>query len=100
MTSPPRGFSILITSAPMSASRWVANGPAAACSKARILMPVSADSAIFRLGEGVVVRRECLLPHHHAAAVVDHYGAILLDATGADLDDAPPRARFRLSRLQ
>src|SRR5918996_3253058 len=42
MTSPTPGRSTLITSAPMSASRQVANGPESTCSKARILTPSSA----------------------------------------------------------
>src|SRR5918994_5618126 len=39
MTSPTPGRSILMTSAPMSASRQVANGPERTCSKARIFTP-------------------------------------------------------------
>src|SRR5919106_4575737 len=42
ITSPTPGRSTLITSAPMSASRQVANGPDSTCSKARILTPSSA----------------------------------------------------------
>src|SRR4026208_1611759 len=42
MTSPTPGRSTLMTSAPMSASRQVANGPERTCSKARTLTPSSA----------------------------------------------------------
>src|SRR5471030_3295477 len=100
MTSPPRGFSILMTSAPMSANRCVANGPAAACSNARTLMPLSADSAIFGLGERVIVGSKLLLPDHDAAAVVDHDRAILFDHARPKLHDPPLRSGFRLTLLE
>src|SRR5512135_220225 len=42
ITSPTPGRSTLITSAPMSASKQVANGPERTCSKAKILTPSNA----------------------------------------------------------
>src|SRR5438093_13181582 len=106
MTSPLPGRSILMTSAPMSASRWVAKGPAAACSKASTRTPLSAGSAtgrffgrLLRLRKMVPPRRVRPLPYHHAARVLHDDGAILLDAAAAKLHDAPLRPRLRFSLL-
>src|SRR5436190_2249637 len=101
MMSPLPARSTLMTSAPMSASRCVPKGPAAACSKARTRMPLSADSGIGPgLREGADVRRICPLPHHHASAVLHDDGSILLDPARSELHDAPLRARLRFPGLQ
>src|SRR5262245_4376858 len=126
-----------MTSAPMSASRHVANGPESTCSNARILTPSSARLGLrsaatvtsslqthgtfgtigtsetrsvpivpvvpavpwcslrllFDRRKKVLLRRVRFLPHHHAARIIDHNFTLLLDAAGANLDDAPLRLR-------
>src|SRR5262245_56206455 len=114
MTSPAPGRSTLITCAPMSASRQVANGPDNTCSKASILTPSRARGIL----ESLVTLTSCLcvnvlndmnrllifgsnfrkqvrlwrkrfLPHHHAARVIDDNLAFLLDAARPYFNDAP-----------
>src|SRR5918995_1099413 len=69
MTSPVPGRSIFRTSAPMSASRWLANGPAAASSKARTRTPLRADSAIDGPAAERLRRGRATQSNNHATAL-------------------------------
>src|SRR4030095_16058362 len=55
---------------------------------------------IFDGGKQILLRGVSFLPDHYAARIVDHNFAVLLNAPGANLDDAPLRLRFGLSLLQ
>src|ERR1051325_5348339 len=97
MRSPTPGRSTLMISAPMSPRMEVQNGPESTCSKATTRTPSSARAlfgVILDLGKQITPRRVRLLPHHHAARVVDHDLAVLLNSARAHLDDAPLRFGF------
>ena len=55
VSSPPFGFSILMTSAPMSASSMLQNGPARICEQSRTRTPSRASGMPFGFG------RVCIL---------------------------------------
>ena len=42
----------------------------------------------------ILIRRVGFLPDHHAARIINYNFALLLNAPGANLDDAPLRFRF------
>ena len=58
-SSPPSGFSILITSAPMSPRIMPAIGPATACPISITLMPASGPFMAFSPSDSVLVHARC-----------------------------------------
>src|SRR5579871_1353639 len=103
MRSPSLGFSILITSAPMSPRMRVQCGPETDTSSASTFTPASADGPVLfglmDLGEQILRRSVGSLPDHYCAYVVDHDFAFLLDAPRAYFHQAPLRAGLRLALI-
>src|SRR3989304_4600631 len=95
--SPSPGFSILMTSAPMSPKIRLQWGPDTEASNARTRTPDRASEGLAEGSGGILADlREQIplggvgfLPNHYAAHVVYDHLALLLDATRADLENAP-----------
>src|SRR5579863_8342824 len=104
MRSPSLGFSILITSAPISPRMRVQWGPETDTSSARTLTPDSASASVLfgfiNRGEQVRGRGVGALPDHYRTRIIDHYFPFLLNASRAHFDDAPLRLGFRFALFE
>ena len=79
--------------------RWNATGSSRRSTSSERFEPCS-FRFIFDGGNKILLWGASFLPDHYAPRIIDHNFAVLLNAPGANLDDAPLRLRFGLSLLQ